>query len=126
MNSIIQCLIQTPCFVEHFLNDDYVSDINKANPLGFGGQIASQFAALIQNVYSGNFTEFKMAMDQTSSFNVDKEFRNAVNGMSSFNGDKEHDSMLSFYKCIHEDLNKIINKPMIESLNENKRMMFNK
>ena len=38
MNSTLQCMAHTPLVMDYFLDDDYLAEINRDNPLGWQGQ----------------------------------------------------------------------------------------
>ncbi|KAA3672257.1 uncharacterized protein DEA37_0000008, partial [Paragonimus westermani] len=52
MNSAIQCISNVPELTAYFLGD-WKKDINKYNPLGTHGRIASAYAELIGHMWSG-------------------------------------------------------------------------
>ncbi|ESQ38494.1 hypothetical protein EUTSA_v10028406mg [Eutrema salsugineum] len=106
MNSALQCLAHTPPIVEFFLQD-YSDDINKNNPLGMNGELAIAFGELLKKLWSSG--------------------RNAVAPRSfkaklarfapQFSGYNQHDSqeLLAFLlDGLHEDLNRVKQKPYIE------------
>lgn len=43
MNSTLQCLVHTPGLLDVFLTGEYVSLINRDNPLGRKGKIADEY-----------------------------------------------------------------------------------
>ena len=53
MNSGLQCLSNTIELTKYFCFDRYKSDINKDNPLGMGGRLASTYAELIKEMWLG-------------------------------------------------------------------------
>eukprot|EP01084_Bolivina_argentea_P110958 198071_1 len=55
MNSIIQCLAQSPQLTDYFLKNDYMHHVNKNNPLGFNGRVAKAFAVLMHDMFSGKY-----------------------------------------------------------------------
>lgn len=56
MDSTLQCMSNTPIFSPFFVGGRYVADINKDNPLGQKGQLATEFGKLLQELWSGQFT----------------------------------------------------------------------
>jgi ubiquitin carboxyl-terminal hydrolase 4/11/15 len=40
MNSTLQCLSNTPILTEFFLDNTYLSQLNRDNPLGWSGRVA--------------------------------------------------------------------------------------
>jgi ubiquitin C-terminal hydrolase len=51
MNSSLQCLAHATPLLQAFLTRAYEADINAANPLGRGGQLATAFAALLHKLW---------------------------------------------------------------------------
>lgn len=43
----------TPPLTEYFLTDEYKDEINRDNPLGMKGEIATAYAELIRQIWSG-------------------------------------------------------------------------
>lgn len=44
LNAILQCMLQCPLLVNYFLRNEFMQHLNKSNPLGSGGRLASAFA----------------------------------------------------------------------------------
>lgn len=51
MNSALQCLSNTPALTNYILDGLHVDEINRDNPLGMGGQMAEEYAALVRNLW---------------------------------------------------------------------------
>lgn len=109
MNSVIQCFNQTPIFHNFFLEDKYEAEINKNNPLGNGGEVARKWAELMKAMWSG---KYKVV--------VPIDFKKTIGQFAPrFMGFQQQDSqeLLSFLlDGIHEDLNQIVDKPYIGSI----------
>jgi ubiquitin C-terminal hydrolase len=114
MNSALQCLTKTPELNPYFCNGDYVREINESNPLGMGGKIASAFGNLMKEMWSGKH-----------SYISPKEFKYTIGKFApQFSGYQQQDSQeLIAYLLdgIHEDLNRIANKPVTEQVESNGR-----
>jgi ubiquitin C-terminal hydrolase len=54
MNSGLQCLANSPELTKFFLLGIYKRQINKENPLGMGGQLATAYAALVSEMWYGS------------------------------------------------------------------------
>ncbi|XP_057511113.1 LOW QUALITY PROTEIN: ubiquitin carboxyl-terminal hydrolase 9-like [Actinidia eriantha] len=107
MNSAIQCLVHTPPLVEYFLQD-YTDEINDQNPLGLHGELALAFGELLRKLWSSGRTPIA-----PRAFKV-KLARFAP----QFSGYNQHDSqeLLAFLlDGLHEDLNRVKQKPYIET-----------
>ncbi|XP_068242190.1 ubiquitin carboxyl-terminal hydrolase 19-like [Palaemon carinicauda] len=106
MNSVLQCLINTIELREYFLDFSFQQDINKDNPLGMGGKLASSFAFLMKLLWSGTFrshapTKLKSVMSMKAN---------------QFSGFAQHDAqefMVELLDGLHEDLNRVRKKPYI-------------
>ena len=109
-NSSIQILSHIKPFVEYFLSNKYTNEINTNNPLGSGGVLVSSFATLVKKLWKNNCdysyihpSEFKRKLDQITT---------------QFEGYEQHDSqefLLSLLDGLHEDLNRIKEKPFVET-----------
>ncbi|KAI1287287.1 Ubiquitin carboxyl-terminal hydrolase 4 [Halotydeus destructor] len=111
MNSALQCMSNTIPLTDYFLSDHHLNELNPNNPLGMGGQIARTFADLVKSMWSGAHTclaprEFKMAVGRFAP---------------QFSGFQQQDCqelMAFLLDGLHEDLNRITEKPYIEVSNE--------
>ncbi|OEU18766.1 cysteine proteinase, partial [Fragilariopsis cylindrus CCMP1102] len=114
MNSTLQCLAHTEPIRRYFLSGEYKNDLNRDNPLGTGGELATQFAILMGEMWGSlNYT------NQYSSAAVyPRSFKNSLGKHAEqFCGYDQHDSQeLATYllDALHEDTNKITIKPYIE------------
>jgi ubiquitin carboxyl-terminal hydrolase 4/11/15 len=135
MNSSLQCLAHTAPLREYFLSGEYKRDLNKDNPLGTGGELATEFADLLvemwcmkqerpvnadttgvvssSRIYSpGNFDS------GLSSVTYPRQFKHTLGKHAQqFVGYDQHDSQeLAIYllDALHEDTNRISKKPYIE------------
>ncbi|KAL8150318.1 hypothetical protein V2J09_020126 [Rumex salicifolius] len=106
MNSALQCLVHTPLLVEYFLGD-YFTEINKKNPLGMQGELAIAFGDLLRSMWSSGRTAI-----------APRVFKGKVARFApQFSGYNQHDSqeLLAFLlDGLHEDLNRVKQKPYIE------------
>ncbi|KAJ7952218.1 Ubiquitin carboxyl-terminal hydrolase [Quillaja saponaria] len=106
MNSALQCLVHTPPIHEYFLQD-YSEEINTENPLGMHGELAISFGELLRKLWSSGRTTvaprvFKGKLAQFAP---------------QFSGYNQHDSqeLLAYLlDGLHEDLNRVKQKPYIE------------
>lgn len=106
MNSAIQCLSNTQVLNEYFVKDLYKSHINKINPLGTKGKLATIYASTVKKMWSG------------VSYVSPVELKYIIGSFATqFNGYRQHDAqeLLAFLlDGLHEDLNLIIKKPYVE------------
>ena len=56
MNSALQCLSNTVELSDYFLNDHYIAEINRDNPLGMKGKIAEEYGKLVKELWAGKFS----------------------------------------------------------------------
>ncbi|CAO2819358.1 unnamed protein product [Amaranthus hypochondriacus] len=105
MNSALQCLVHTPPLVDYF-RQDYSNEINKQNPLGMHGELAIAFGDLLREMWSGRGAI------------VPRLFKGKLARFApQFSGYNQHDSqeLLAFLlDGLHEDLNRVKQKPYIE------------
>lgn len=109
MNSTIQCLAQSPWLTDYFLDNEYIHHINKRNPLGWGGRVATAWAQLLHDMFSNKYRVI-----------APRGFKDAIGEVAPrFLGYAQQDSqeLLSFLlDGLHEDLNQIENKPSTQSV----------
>ncbi|XP_050377387.1 ubiquitin carboxyl-terminal hydrolase 9-like [Argentina anserina] len=107
MNSSLQCLVHTPPLVDYFLQD-YSDEINTDNPLGMHGELALAFGELLRKLWSSGRTAI-----------APRAFKGKLARFApQFSGYNQHDSqeLLAFLlDGLHEDLNRVKNKPYIET-----------
>ncbi|XP_065858457.1 ubiquitin carboxyl-terminal hydrolase 9-like [Euphorbia lathyris] len=106
MNSALQCLAHTPPLVEYFLQD-YSNEINTENPLGMHGELAIAFGELLRKLWSSGKATI-----------APRPFKGKLALFApQFSGYNQHDSqeLLAFLlDGLHEDLNRVKQKPYIE------------
>ncbi|XPS80390.1 Ubiquitinyl hydrolase 1 [Ascochyta lentis] len=109
MNSALQCLRSVEELSLYFLNNKWKEEVNKVNPIGYKGAIANVYAQLLDGIYSVN---------ASSSFSP-KNFKQTLGraeGRFSGYGQQDSQEFLSWLiDALHEDLNRIINKPYKEN-----------
>ena len=111
MASMLQCLSNMEPLARYFLDQDLrVSErvreeINEANPLGCGGNLALSFAALLEDMWCSKFTTV-----------APRELKQVVGQKAGqFAGFQQQDSQefLAFLADgLHEDLNRVRKKPV--------------
>ncbi|XP_058770669.1 ubiquitin carboxyl-terminal hydrolase 9-like [Vicia villosa] len=113
MNSALQCLVHTPPLVEFFLQD-YTDEINRDNPLGMSGELALAFGDLLRKLWSSGRTAI-----------APRAFKGKLARFApQFSGYNQHDSqeLLAFLlDGLHEDLNRVKQKPYIEMKDSDSR-----
>ncbi|CAN1160618.1 Ubiquitin carboxyl-terminal hydrolase 5 [Linum perenne] len=107
MNSAIQCLVHTPEFAKYF-REDYRQEINWQNPFGMVGELALAFGDLLRKLWAPGRTPV-----------APRPFKAKLARFApQFSGYNQHDSqeLLAFLlDGLHEDLNRVKQKPYIKS-----------
>ncbi|KAG7278855.1 hypothetical protein CRUP_010418 [Coryphaenoides rupestris] len=112
MNSILQCLCNTPAMAEYFNQNYYQDDINRANILGHKGEVAEEFGVIMKALWSGLYKcisarDFKITIGKIND---------------QFSGYEQQDSqelLLFLMDGLHEDLNKADNRKRYKEEEEN-------
>ncbi|XP_053321110.1 ubiquitin carboxyl-terminal hydrolase 8 [Spea bombifrons] len=103
MNSILQCLCNTPRLAEYFNKNYYQSDINRSNLLGHKGEVAEEFGIIMKALWNGQY-----------KFISPRDFKVTIGKINDqFAGYSQHDSqelLLFLMDGLHEDLNKADNR----------------
>ncbi|CAD8163336.1 unnamed protein product [Paramecium pentaurelia] len=117
MNSGTQCISNSYPLVEYFLKNLYFNEINMDNPLGTQGQLVKKVGSLIKKIWCGD----KQTITPTN-------YKKAVGQFQPmFKGYHQHDSselMTFVLDGIHEDLNRVKNKPYVETKDYDGRSDF--
>lgn len=115
MNSALQCLSNTAPLMKFFVSNTYKHDINPTNPLGMHGKIAEAFAELLHQMWNGQ-----------NHFVIPRAFKMQVGRFApQFSGYQQQDSheLLAFLlDGLHEDLNRVKQKPYIEMQDDKGRI----
>jgi len=114
MNSSVQCLSFIPELRSYLIADDYLSDINKDNPLGYKGELARVFSVFLKQMWFG-----------ISSVISPREFRLATAQLYQQWDTTQQQDAEEFLRWLldglHEDLNLIHKKPYYELDDSNGR-----
>jgi ubiquitin carboxyl-terminal hydrolase 4/11/15 len=111
MNSGLQCLSNTSLLTKYFLTDAYLQDINKDNPLGMSGKLAKAYAGLINDMWRG--TDSK-----TAPWDLKKTLGSKISRFSGFGQQDSAELVNYLLDLLHEDLNRVVKKPIIEMSEE--------
>jgi len=105
----LQCINHIKPITQYFLKGDYINEINKRNPLGTGGRIATAYAAFLNDIYSNDYSILApRILKQTVSVYAPQ-----------FNNNYQHDSQefcQYIFDGLHEDLNRVKEKPYVEDV----------
>jgi ubiquitin C-terminal hydrolase len=55
MNSILASMSHCVPLTDYFLDDVYKRDLNRDNPLGWGGRVAEEYAGLLHEIWSDKY-----------------------------------------------------------------------
>ena len=106
MNTSLQCLSNCYELTRYFIEDYYKEFINLENSIGTQGNLAKAYSNLLKNLWFG-----------TSNIYSPWNFKSAIERFQSmFIGYQQHDTQefLNYLlDGLHEDLNKVINKPIV-------------
>jgi ubiquitin carboxyl-terminal hydrolase 8 len=109
LNSIIQCLNHIEPLTQFFLKGDYVHDMNRKNPLGSGGRVATAYASLLKEIWSNKYSALAPRMLKQTVAIFAPQFNNSY----------QHDSQefcQFLMDGLHEDCNRVKSKPYVEEL----------
>mmetsp|Transcript_8792 Transcript_8792/g.21463 ORF Transcript_8792/g.21463 Transcript_8792/m.21463 type:complete len:1215 (+) Transcript_8792:406-4050(+) len=109
MNSIIQCLNHIAPLTHYFLEGNFLKEINRKNPLGSGGHVATAYATLLKEVWTGNYSALAPRLLKQTVASFAPQFRNSF----------QHDSQefcQFLMDGLHEDCNRVAMKPYVEEL----------
>lgn len=118
MNSALQCVRSVEELTKYFLTDEYADEVNKTNPLGYNGKVATTYGHLLKEIYSENRGSV-----------TPRDFKNTIGRCrSTFSGYGQQDSQefLGFLlDALQEDLSRVKKKPYIEKPDSTDDMINN-
>jgi len=142
MNSTLQCLAHTAPLRRYFVSGEYQNDLNRDNPLGTGGNLTTEFANLLRQMWgagtaggsggsgsngigggsggggSGLYSSGGYYSSSYSSAVYPRQFKTTLGQYAEqFMGYDQHDSQEFagfLLDALHEDTNRIIKKPYVE------------
>jgi len=110
LNAAVQALAHCPLIAPFFLRGHFVRDLNAANPLGSGGDLAAAFAALLQQL-------FPQDGESSGGSLAPEDFYNTLCRLYPLVGEQRgeqqdaHEVMSFLLDALHEDLNRIRKRP---------------
>lgn len=108
-NSSLQCLFHSVPLMKALFAPNWEAEINTVNPIGMKGKLVRCFQDLSRQVWSGDFS----VISPTDLKNLISEKNPQFQGYSQHDS---HELMAAVLDGIHEDLNRCIEKPIIETL----------
>lgn len=107
MNSAIQCLSHCQDLTKYFIMKYHLKDINSNNKYGSSGQVASAYYELILNLWNGNTPNLSPGDFRQILVKIIKKFQ-------GFSQQDSHELLTYLLDTLHEDLNRVTEKPYIE------------
>ncbi|XP_028977468.2 ubiquitin carboxyl-terminal hydrolase 32 isoform X2 [Esox lucius] len=114
MNSSIQCVSNTKPLSDYFISGRHLYELNRTNPIGMRGHMAKCYGDLVMELWSGTQ---KSVAPLKLRWTIAKY-------APRFNGFQQQDSqeLLAFLlDGLHEDLNRVHEKPYVELKDSNGR-----
>ena len=108
MNTGLQCLSNCELLTKYFLTEIYKDYINKDNPIGSQGEIVEKYSQLIHHIWYGN-------QDCLNPKIFKEAFGKMYHAFSDFRQQDTQEFISYLIDALHEDLNKVKNKPYVES-----------
>jgi ubiquitin carboxyl-terminal hydrolase 4/11 len=107
MNSGLQCLSNTTELTKYFLFGHWRQDVNAKNPLGMGGKLAAAYNELVREMWLGN-------SGRTAPHTLKQVVGKRVTKFSGF-GQQDSCELINYVlDLMHEDLNRVLQKPYVE------------
>ncbi|EGR31392.1 ubiquitin specific peptidase 8, putative [Ichthyophthirius multifiliis] len=113
LNSAIQCLSNIEKLTFYMISNQFIKDLNINNPLGTKGQLAVSYSNLIKQIWQG--TEPYVSPIQIKKI-IEKKNKKIHCQFSGFNQQDSQELLNFILDGLHEDLNRIKNKPIIENI----------
>ena len=108
MNTGLQCLSNCELLTKYFLEDYYKEFVNKENPIGSQGEIVEKYSQLIHHLWYGN-------NDCVSPIQFKVAFGKNYNAFADFRQQDSQEFISYLLDALHEDLNKVKNKPYVQA-----------
>ena len=108
MNSVLQCLSNTRDLTKYFLNGSYRKEINNGSFSGLKGEISQAYYELIKQLWNDYNNEYIDTKSFKNSFFIRTKLFNNQEQQDA------HDFLISFLENLHDELNRVTNKPYIE------------
>eukprot|EP00079_Xenopus_tropicalis_P022925 XP_012814954.1 PREDICTED: ubiquitin carboxyl-terminal hydrolase 8 isoform X2 [Xenopus tropicalis] len=103
MNSILQCLCNTPHLIEYFNNNFYQAHINRSNLLGHKGEVAEEFGCIMRALWTGQYKYISPKDFKITIGKINEQF-------AGYTHQDSQELLLFLMDGLHEDLNKADNR----------------
>lgn len=117
MNSMLQCLSNTEPLTNYFTSDKFLDELNVDNVLGCGGRLAEAYGQLVKDMWGFGPESYTQACPTELKAQVGAK-------APQFQGFQQQDSqeLMSFLMDgLHEDLNRVAVKPVVEAVESDGR-----
>ncbi|XP_043942308.1 ubiquitin carboxyl-terminal hydrolase 8 [Protopterus annectens] len=99
MNSVLQCLCNTPYLNDYFCKNYYLEDINRNNILGHKGEVAEEFAVIMKSLWAGQYRYISPRDFKITIGKINEQF-------AGYCQQDSQELLLFLMDGLHEDLNK--------------------
>jgi ubiquitin carboxyl-terminal hydrolase 4/11/15 len=113
MNSALQCLSHCQVLTKYFLTKMFIDEVNKQNKHGTGGQVAKANYELLKELWVGSNSSL-------SPWDFRQIFVGFVKQFAGFTQQDSHEMLGFMLDRLHEDLNRIRDKPYVEMIEQQK------
>lgn len=115
MNSALQCLVHIPQVRDYFLYSCHDQEINTRNPLGYQGHIAQAFSALVKSLSrEKDYNTERACLNAFSPTNFKYTIGHCNSAFSGYMQQDSQEFLAFLLDGLHEDLNRVLDKPYIE------------
>ena len=114
MNSGLQCMSNTPELTKYFLMGYHLKEKNETNPLGMKGRLARAFGDLIREMWCGH-------SGRTAPHDLKRTLGQRISRFSGYGQQDSAELVNYLLDLIHEDLNRVRQKPYVEMSDNNDR-----
>ena len=109
MGSALQCLSNIDYLTQFMLNLEWVNDINTLNSLGCQGRMVCEYYHLLRKLWikKEKYVSPKM---------IKKQIQKSFDQFAGYDQQDSQEFLGHFLDMLHEDLNKVLRKPYISSI----------
>ncbi|CAD8139779.1 unnamed protein product [Paramecium pentaurelia] len=109
MNAALQCLSNTYELTEYMVSNEFYQHLNCENPLGTKGALATAYAELMKIMWYGNNSA-------VSAYDLKRVIGKFAPQFYGYGQQDSHEFLSYLLDGLHEDLNKVFNKPIVKEV----------
>ncbi|CAD8135423.1 unnamed protein product [Paramecium pentaurelia] len=109
MNAALQCLSNTYELTEYMVSNEFYQHLNCENPLGTKGVLATAYAELMKIMWYGNNSA-------VSAYDLKRVIGKFAPQFYGYGQQDSHEFLSYLLDGLHEDLNKVLNKPFVNEI----------